>query len=180
MFEGRIIWYYLINIDNDNISIYIDDELKTEEIKDYLFRTTSLPEDYNMEKFLEKQYSFGTISLLSNLNKSPEQIFIDYKSRVQIEIMIDTLKNVIEADSSYMHNEQSLEAWMFINFIALHWFYKIIHVLKNNNLNRKFSPQDFLKFLAEVKKVKINDKWYLAEITKKYADIFNATEIHIT
>ena len=99
---------------------------------------------------------------------------------MQIEVMIDTLKNVIEADSSYMHNEQSLEAWMFINFIALHWYYRILQLLKVNCLNKKYSPADFLKFLAEVKKVKINDNWHLAEITKKNSDILISVGIHIT
>jgi transposase len=180
MFENRVIWYYTLSPCSETLNVYVDDELKTEEIKDYLRRTASSPETYDMEKFHDKQHCFGTISLLHNLNKNPEQVFIDYKSRGQIENMIDNLKNAIEADRSYMHNEQSLEAWMFINFIALHWFYKILQVLKDSNLNKKYSPMDFLKFLSEVKKVKINDKWYLAEITKKNADALKAAGIHIT
>ena len=180
MFEDRVIWYYSLIIGSETLNVYIDDELKTEEIRDYLLRTKSLPEDYSIEKFNEKQYSFGTIALMHNLNKSPEVAYIDYKSRMQIEVMIDTLKNVIEADSSYMHNEQSLEAWMFINFIALHWYYRILQLLKVNCLNKKYSPADFLKFLAEVKKVKINDNWHLAEITKKNSDILISVGIHIT
>ena len=180
VFEKRIIWYYIIKQDRETVIVYLDEEMKAEEIKDYLMRTTSLPEDYNMEKFIEKQYHFGTIALLHNLEKSEEDIFIDYKSRMQIETMIDTLKNVLEADSSYMHNEQSMETWMLINYVALHWYYRLLHVLKTYKLNKKFAPMDFLIFLREIKKVKINQIWYDAEITKKYSDILKSAGIHIT
>lgn len=180
IYEKRIIWYYSINCGDETINVYLDEEMKTEEIKDYLLRINTLPEEYNMEKFLEKQHRFGTISVTHNLDKNPEEVFCDLKSRSEIETMIDALKNVLEADSSYMHNEQSLEAWMLLNFIALHWYYKLLKILKASKLNKQFSPADFLKFLVEVKKVKINDKWYNAEITKKYEDILNKADIHIT
>lgn len=150
------------------------------EIRDYLNRVERLPEDYNIEDFYINQYRFGTIALINNLKKSPEQIFADYKSRSQIETMIDSLKNIIDADKSYMQNEQALEAWMFINYITLHWYYKILQLLKSNELNRKYSPKDLIQFLKEVRKVKINDKWYNAEITKKTHDLLNLVGIHIT
>ena len=79
-----------------------------------------------------------------------------------------------------MHNEQSMETWMLINYVALHWYYKLLNILKSNKLNKKFSPMDFLKFLREIKKVKINGIWHNAEITKKYSDIINSAGIHIT
>ena len=180
VFEKRIIWYYSKKQNDDTVTVYLDEEMKTEEIKDYLLRTASLPEEYNMEKFLEKQYQFGTVAMLHNLEKNEEEVFIDYKSRMQIETMIDTLKNVLEADSSYMHNEQSMETWMLINYVALHWYYKLLNILKSNKLNKNFSPMDFLKFLREIKKVKINGIWHNAEITKKYSDIINSAGIHIT
>lgn len=180
VFEKRIIWYYSTKQDKEAVIVYLDEELKAEEIKDYLMRTASLPEGYDMEKFFAKQYHFGTIALLHNLDKSEEDIFIDYKSRMQIETMIDTLKNVLEADSSYMHNVQSMETWMLINYVALHWYYRLLHILKSYKLNKKFSPMDFLKFLREIKKVKINQIWYDAEITKKYSDVLKSAGIHIT
>ena len=117
---------------------------------------------------------------MNNLNKTPEQVFADYKSRSQIETMIDALKNVIDADRSYMQNEQSLEAWMFINHITLHWYYNILQLLKIKALNKRYAPMDLVRFLKEVRKVKINDKWYDAEITKKTKDLFDSLGIHIT
>ena len=93
------------------------------------------------------------------------------------ETMIDALKNIIEADRTYMQNEQALEGWMFINLIALKWYYTILNLLKKKGLNKKYSPMDFLLFLSEIKKVKINDQWYNAEMTKKTRDLLQSLNI---
>lgn len=170
-YEGRIIWHYTYSTGSETINLYLDEELKTQETKDYLNRIDVFPDEYSIKDFYEKQHSFGTITLLHNVNKTSEKIYVDYKSRMQIEGMIDILKNIVEADKSYMQNEQALEAWMFINYIALHWYYKIYQLLATHNLNKKYSPMDFILFLKEIRKVKINRKWYLAEFTKKTSDL---------
>ncbi|MDR2473483.1 MAG: hypothetical protein LBD53_08005, partial [Tannerella sp.] len=48
-----------------------------------------------------------------------------------------------------------------------------LKLLKKHELNRKYSPEDFLQFLSEVKKVKINDRWHDAECTRKTIDLIN-------
>lgn len=42
-----------------------------------------------------------------------------YKSRQAIEVLFDSTKNVLEADHTYMQNEQTLKGWMFVNHITL-------------------------------------------------------------
>jgi hypothetical protein len=44
---------------------------------------------------------------------------------------------------------------------------------KKNQLNKIYSPADFLMMLSEIKKVKINQKWFNAEITKKTATLLD-------
>lgn len=179
-FENRVIWYYSTKLGKENINIYLDDELKTEEIRDYLDRVKRLPEEYSIDEFYTLQHRFGTIALMNNLKKTAEQVFTDYKSRSQIETMIDALKNIIDADKSYMQNEQALEAWMFINYIALHWYYTLLQLLKKKELNSRYSPMDLIQFLKEVRKVKMNDKWYVSEMTKKTHELLELLGIHIT
>jgi len=180
-FEKRFIWYYSIPAEQGKkVFIFLDQELKTTEEKDYLNRISDQKENYSIEDFYEVQHKFGTISFLTNTNKSGREIYTDYKNRGAIEQMIDTLKNVLEADKTYMQNEQTLEGWSFINYLALHWYYKILNLLKEKEVNNKFSPHDFLIKLKEVRKVKINDKWYLAETTKKTLDLLTNLGINIT
>ncbi len=179
-FEKRIIWYYFSNTEEKERVVYIDEELKTREIKDYLNRIEKLPEKYDIETFHKRQYQFGTITLLHNTNKTPNELFVDYKSRNQIENMIDIMKNSLSSDKSYMQNEYALEAWMFINFIAIHWYYKIYQLLVKNKLNSRYSPLDIIKFLLKIRKIKINNQWITEEITKKTKLLLDKLEINIT
>ena len=130
-----------------------------------------------MEKFHEKQHTFGTISIISNTGKSPCETYSQYKIRGQIETMIDALKNIVDADRTYMQNQTALEGWMFINLIALKWYYSILNLLKKHELNKKYTPGDFLLFLSEMKMVKINNIWQKSEITKKTAELLEKLNI---
>ena len=182
MYEKNIIWYHQEEKDGKRIITYRNESLRAEEINDYLRRCETLPEIYSEKTFFEKQYEFGTISFITNLEKSvtEEEIYKNYKTRNQIEKMFDVFKNILNADKSYMQDEDALEGWMFINFIAMHWYYKLILKLNKNKLNSKYSPKDIILFLKDVKKIKINEQWYNIEITKKNLLLFNKLNLHIT
>ncbi len=182
LYEKKIIWYSENQVNGKRIITYRNDNLRAEEINDYLRRCKTLPEKYNEQTFFEKQYGFGTISFITNLsnNFTQEDIYLNYKSRNQIESMIDVFKNILNADKSYMQDEDALEGWMFVNFIAMHWYYKLILKLKEKKLNSKFSPKDIILFLKDVKKIQINRKWLNLEITKKNLELFHNLNLHIT
>ena len=102
-----------------------------------------------------------------------------YETRHQIENMIDVFKNIFKADKSYMQNNDAIEGWMFINFIVMHWYYQILRMLQVLKLNNKYSPKDIILFLSNVKKVKINNKWYDSELTKNEKELFDKLKILI-
>ena len=181
-YENRFIWYYTIELKEEKKKVYVflDEELKTNEQKDYLLRVDKKIEGYSIEQFYTKQKTLGSIALYSNTLKNPKEIYLDYKSRNQIEGMIDTMKNVLESDKTYMQNEQILEGWMFINYIALHWYYRIYQLLVKNELNSKFSPSDFLIMLKEIRKVKINEYWYTGEVIQRTTDLLAKLNVPIT
>ena len=88
-----------------------------------------------------------------------------YKSRQAIEVLFDSTKNVLEADHTYMQNEQTLKGWMFVNHITLQWYQHLYLELKKKSWLIIYSVNDYVQLLSDVKKVKINDRWYLNEIT---------------
>jgi transposase len=182
VYEKKIIWYYQKIQNGKRIIVYKNDELKNEEVTDFLNRCETLPEKYDTQTFYEKQHSFGTMGVITNLddNQTPQSIYSLYKSRNQIEIMIDVFKNIFNADKSYMQDDQAIEGWMFINFIVMHWYYKILLHLQAQKLNSKYSPKDIINFLIDIKKIKINDKWYEDEITKKNKTVFDKIKLPIT
>jgi len=176
------IWHYSIAVDEKkSISVFLDEELRYQEEKDFLTRVDNKVKNYTLEKYHEKQHAFGTLSIIGNIGKSAQEVYTTYKLRGQIETMIDALKNIVEADRTYMQNQTALEGWMFVNLIALMWYYRILNLLKEHELNKTYSPSDFLLYLAEVKMVKINGTWQKAEIVQKTEDILKKLKIeHIT
>jgi hypothetical protein len=167
-FEGRYIWHYTTVVDEKkSVSVFLDEELRNREEKDWLNRIESNAVNYSLETYYEKRHTFGTIAVIHNTGKSTRENYIYYKTRGQVETMIDSLKNILDADRTCMQNQLALEGWMFINLIALKWYYTLLNLLKQHDLNKTYSPADFLKFLSEIKTVKINDRWQHAEITKK-------------
>ena len=147
--------------------MYLDDFLKAEEQRDYLMRIEKYPDKYNIDEYHLKQSRFGTIALLSNGERSPQETYEDYKTRNEIEILFDAYKNILHADRTYMQNDIAIEAWMFINFIAIQWYYIIFNILKKNKLIKIYAPLDMVMRLSEIKKIKINEEWYLSEATQE-------------
>ena len=179
-YQERFIWYLVKKIGSDLVIVYLDEHLRSVEEKDYLRRIQTHPEAYTLEDFYEKQFSMGTFSVISNLTTlTPQTIYQYYKSRQKVEQMFDVFKNLLMADCTYMQNEAVLEGWMFINIIALQWYYKIYQLLLQKNLLSKYSVKDFLIHLCEIKKVNVNGQWHLAEINSKTKNLIKKLNLEI-
>jgi transposase len=165
--EKRFIWHQEHVLESrQKVVIFLDESLRLNEEESYLTSMETHPEEYTQEGYLSKRDSFGTLVVISNLpDKAPHELYIAYKSRMAIETMFDSMKNILEADRTYMQDEDSLQGWMFINHIALQCYQKIYLLLKEHNMNREYSVKDFLLFLKEVKQVKINGEWHQMELT---------------
>lgn len=179
-FNNRVVWYFDKQInDNQRVILYLDENLAQNEQNDYLLRIEKEHENYSLENYQMNAKKHGTIALLTNLtaDKTPEQVYISYKSRADIEILFDTFKNILNADRSYMRSNEMLEAWLFINHLALIFYYRLYKRLIQHNLLKKHSPKDILTHLKTIKKVKINDTWLTAEIPSKSKAVLLKAEI---
>ncbi len=183
-YRDKYIWYYSRKINNKILYVYFDEYQKNRETKDYMNRIETHPENYFLENFYEKEFKFGTFVLYTNLSdseeNSAESVYNKYKCRNNIEVMNNVLKNLLHADRTYMRNEKSLEGWMFVNYLALQIYYKIYLLLNKHNLLKKYSVNDLLIHLATIKKIKINQKWFNAEINVKTLKLIDKLDIHIT
>jgi transposase len=167
MHEKRIIWYQEDSMDDLSYFMYLDETLRIKEEKDYLERIETHPESYSLEEYHRIRNAFGTIVLVTNLKRrSALDTYQTYKSRMTIEILFDGMKNVLEADHTYMQDDQTLQGWMFINHITLQWYQQLYSELKAKGLLKKYSVNDYIQLLTDLKKIKINDAWYFNEITK--------------
>ena len=85
-FRDRYVFYTQQTIDKGNIYIYLNGNLKEEERVDYLNRIAKFPERYTSDEYAIKESQMGTIALLANQTEvSAEEIYIQYKSRSEIE-----------------------------------------------------------------------------------------------
>jgi len=176
LFNERPVWFYKTS---DTV-VYIDNDLKNEEEKDYIMRIEKNLEGYTKDGFIEHQYKFGTIAVKTNLDKTPKEIYSLYKERGEIEQSFDFLKNLLEQDRSYMQNEKSLETWAFINHLALMLNYRVYNLLRVHDLLSKFSVTDFITHLKYIFKVKADSQWLTTEISAKTSKLLTGVGAHIT
>jgi transposase len=164
IFAGRTIWYHC----QGKVTLFLDEELRLAEERDYLKRIETHPEEYSIEGFHSKSHTFGTLAILTNLiGSTPQETYSQYKSRGAIEQLFDSLKNLLHADRTYMRTDEGLEGWMFVNHIALTWYYRIYSALLAADVLSKFSVNDVLLRAAKIHKIRINDTWFTTEITTK-------------
>jgi len=176
-FNEKIIWHKT----KGNVVLFLNQELKTSEEKDYLKRVDAEKENYTLDGFYEKQSHFGTLALINNnKEKTVEDVYLQYKSRTNVETMFDSLKNILYADRTYMQNDDAMNGWMFVNHIALQCYYMIYQKLLEHKMLKKYSVTDFLKFTHRIKKIKINNNWQTAEITKPVQALLEKLNLHIT
>ena len=179
IYNKRAVWYYSKKVGSRYIHTFVDETLKLKESNDYLNRIESKIEDYTKEGYLEKQYKFGTIILVSNKYSEAKEAYEIYKTRLEIEEMFDCLKNFMEADKVYMQNEQSLEAWAFINHIAMLLLYSIYFKLRKFDLLKKYSPKDLIEYFNNVQKLKIDNIWKTINLSTKAKELLVKLEIPI-
>ncbi len=180
-YKGRYIYCAPFGIEGDRCILFWDGRLKEEEKTDYLDRIVTHPETFSQEKLPGRLPRFGTLALLTSLeDTSPENLYLAYKSRSNIEQMFDSLKNVLGADASYMQEESMLEGWMFINHIALQYHHILYRKLKENSLLRTYSVEDILMFLKNIRQVNIAGKWHNTEVVSKITKVLTKIGIPIT
>jgi len=166
IFNKRPVWFKKIKQNQkETLYLFLDEKLRVKEEQDYLLRIHTHPETHSVEKYHLKKNRFGTMSMLSNIKQTEEDVYQTYKSRGAIELLFDGMKNILEADHTYMQNEQTLKGWMFINHITLQWYQHLYIELKEKKLLKTISVNDYIQHLTDVKKIKINGQWYLNEFT---------------
>jgi transposase len=178
-YEDRSIWMTQYDMDGVNIKLYKDDKLKAQEQKDYLQRISSHVDGYTRDKFNAKLPQFGTFAIITNLRgHNLEDIYIKYKGRNAIELMFDGVKTILKADVSYMQKEETLNGWMFVNHIALQWYYIIYSILTEQKLLSKYSVRQFITELKEHRAVLINNQWCEEAMVKSTKTMMDKLKIY--
>ena len=136
LFENRVIYYDSYKLSKRRtIYLFIDEQMMVKEKKDFICRMQKNLATYTKEEFLKQLPQFGTFSVIANKESTAEALFLNYKSRMGVEVLFDGVKNILGNDFTYMQNDEALEGWMFINHLALLIHHKIYSLLKEKKLN---------------------------------------------
>ena len=180
LFDERVIYHdsYRVN-KNRNVYLFIDEAMMIKEKRDYIHRMKKHPQNYSKQDFTDQLPYFGSFAVITNQIEAPEKVFLNYKSRCGVEVLFDGVKNILGNDYTYMQNDEALEGWMFINHLALQVHHKIFALLKQKGLLSKYSIRDFINFLSDIRKVRVNNQWLLEPMIDKQKKLVESIGITI-
>lgn len=91
-------------------------------------------DDFDGVKFREKEKVFGVIVYESDMDMSCKEAYQCYKYRWELELLFKTYKSELSLTSTNVHNDFSIYASEFVNFISTLITERIIKVFKEHEL----------------------------------------------
>ncbi|MCL5437714.1 MAG: transposase, partial [Candidatus Thermoplasmatota archaeon] len=161
MYDGKPVKYW--KREND-VYIYEDPVLRSEEEKDYLIRISD--NRRSRKQFDENEINFGKLYLLSDLNEEPERIYRMYKQREYVGYAFNVYKNDLDADRSYLRDDHMLFTYMFLNLLSLYLHFQILNIIDG-----KYSVRDILLILSRIKMYRMEKSEIMSEIPKKSREL---------
>lgn len=180
-YNRRPITAYIVRKNGYNVIVFCDEKLRADEMSDFIARrerkndaiesskrNAGIPLSNIGAEAIGMDELFGTMFIRTNhVELTAKRIYESYKLRAGIEQAFDVLKNTLDADSAYMHDDRGFEAWCFINHISLTLAFRILSKLKSLKLTSLYSLDDFIFYLSGIHKVCIAGQWRTAELNKK-------------
>ncbi len=135
-------------------------------------------------KFLEKRITreeldeavavAGNILMVSNIDDTPENVYLLYKQRDAVEKLFDTYKTVLHADRSYLQDDEAVFGHVFVSFLSLYAYTGMEQRIREAGLTARLSPLDVIEIFRKVYLVEQGKETYLTEVPKKVADLDKA------
>jgi len=177
-YRDRVQWWHSIDWDGRKIYNYLDKELAVNEESAYLRMVEE--GQSSMSQYRKIRNRFGTLALLTDTGLDAEKVYNLYKARKDIEHAFDTLQNTLGADTTWMQSRISFQGYLFIMFVALYLYSKILDHLKRKDLLNQYSVNDTLTYLSKVTVVEVNRKTKIGEIPEQTKKMIKRIEIPIT
>lgn len=111
--------------------------------------------NFSMEELERKQKSFGTIVLECDLDTTCETVYAAYSKRWEIEVVMRFYKSACEFDETRVHDDYSVYASEFIDFLSTLLTFKLIKAFDKAKLLEKKTYKKVMGILRHAKKVKI-------------------------
>lgn len=128
-----------------------------------------------------KEVRMGYYSFCSNLDLDPEEIYLAYKQRWDIEQCFDYLKNSVAASASHAHTDDYFRGWAFLNHISLLYYYGLLNALRSTGLDERYSAEDVLKLTKNIYRVEsgAGEGFKVSAIQKKTMELLNTMNVDL-
>lgn len=170
--EGRTIYHYL------------DKKIAAEEEAGYLRRIEKALDADEKRRLRESwrthRHALGTLSVLTDAGVTASEAYGLIKERREIEYAYDALQNELRTDVTWMRSKESMTAYFFIAFLALHLYAQVLDHLKRKKLLSTYSVRDALTYLSKVDVVDVNGKTYPLPVTAQTQAVIDRLEVPIT
>ena len=80
-------------------------------------------------------------------------------------------KNLLQKDTPYLRGDDSLRGYLFVSFISLIAYYRILSLLKKKGINSRISVKDAILQLSKIYLTDVGNRSILAEMPKKVRDL---------
>ena len=116
----------------------------------------------------------GSITIKTNRTElNSRQVFCLYKQRQAIEQFYKTYGDTMEFEASYMRDQTSEEAWLFLNHLSAMIGVECIMEIGDMGESKDVSLKDVLQMLCKITASKIDNQWQMAPIKKSVQNFLN-------
>lgn len=130
---------------------------------------------------LAKYPERGTITIMTDrVELNAVQIYSIYKQRQTIEQGFKTYDDTLLCDSSYMHNDASFEAWLFLNHLSMMMVYDAVDEIYKKGLSKIYSFDMFRRLLSKIRALRNGDEWIACRYTKNTAALLKNLDLDIS
>ena len=125
------------------------------EERDYLSGSVS---GFSDSELKAKQKRFETFVLESVLDIMAEEIYLAYSKRWEKETVMRYCKQSCEFDETRVHDDDSVYATKFINFLSSLLTYRLLNKFEDKGLLEEYTYGEIMQRLRRVKKVRTDEK----------------------
>lgn len=177
MFKDRLIHSGKKKLDDFFVYLFEDEDLALEEKKTLY---TKFESEKNKRSDLNDGIeSAGRIRILSTLDRDPETIYTLYKSRDIIEKHFDTYLTELMADKLYLQDSDCLFGHVFVGFLCLYIYCKILNSIKKTECTNKISSPKVLVKISTVYHFTYTDTDLFSEVPKQVKLLENRLGLNI-
>jgi len=177
MYHKRLIRGGKREIDGKTIYLFEDKDLELEENKT-LFELVEKG-NITQEEAKMREKKAGRILFVSNVDKTPQEIYELYKTRDLVERHFDTLKNEIQADILYLGDRSAIFGHLFIGFLCLYLYCRLMILIKRAGLTAEYSPKDVILAFSKVMRITYDGFDQVTEVPKKVRELEKKLKLNL-